>query len=956
MAQPHFDEDDIERLLADLEAAAEGRKPPPKSASPQRTPQHQQQQMDTTPKRLADFSTYASVPSASDQAGNEDSPPARRALPAKLQPLTATHAAASPLPPISAAGHAIAPLAGGVRPSALEAKAVLAAIAPTATSAAPSTSNASSSGAPSPASSGAPHEDPTTAAADAMLVSLLPVMLTREVPFGGIVPRARWGHTLTTIGDSLILFGGAVLDERSAHATATADLFEASTLSTTWEPVFCAKGEIPTPRVQHTATAYLGRSLVVFGGSPLSRPELLNDVHLFDAVTQEWAVLAGLAEGKGDVPTGRLGHSAVIAASHLVIFGGRCNRKAKDARASSYVLSSDVFVFDIEARKWLKRLKSGDATAAGVGDGEGDGTAEAKDSVGIAGPAKRYNHAACVANGTMFVHGGQNNDEVLADTWALDLATQTWTQVHTGVGSVPRASHLLFCAGGILAAFGGADVSAPGGRNALMAALPLSADEAGRVGGARWVATKSSGFAVDAGLRRFGAALHHGFVYLLGGTTGPETPSPTMLRFLALDGIETDEGHEHGAPAIMRRLRRSAILEDIFMEVGGQRIGAHRFVLALRAPSLLEEIAACRNVADTSQTAVGGAGTGNSKSAGPAAPIYSLEGNSRVRGLSKPMTAAQLKLLLEYLYTGQLPVDESDPAAAEALVLLGDVAAAYNIDHLVDVLQPFDAQPQQGRSRTRHHQQGATRFADRLALSRRRGEQRLAADLMALLDSGKDASAQVLFQDPHTGATTSAAVHPAVLIHSSDVFRHLLKPLVCDGVASVEFQGIHARSGAAGRATTSRRGVVVGTVPIPTLSVRFVLRHLYTGALDVPPESALAVMIAAHVMRLPRLQGYCECLVAREEVTETTCCDFLTLAKQYRAHHLHELSLLTAATAFGETSMSQQFRSLSAADQDEIHRAAVLLAGRAVGQAVATPAGAALQKPPSHYKESFART
>jgi len=74
------------------------------------------------------------------------------------------------------------------------------------------------------------------------------------------IPPARGGHTLTILGETLILFGGCYLDINCFD-----DLFFFDLRSKEWSKPK-VYGEQPSPRNAHSATLH-GASLYIFGGS-----------------------------------------------------------------------------------------------------------------------------------------------------------------------------------------------------------------------------------------------------------------------------------------------------------------------------------------------------------------------------------------------------------------------------------------------------------------------------------------------------------------------------------------------------------------------------------------------------------------------------------------------------------------------------------------------------------------
>ena len=76
-------------------------------------------------------------------------------------------------------------------------------------------------------------------------------------------------------------------------------------------------GDIPGVRMGHTATLWLGKKIIIFGGENEHRT-YLNDLIIFDLETAHWHQ----PEIRGTPPRGRARHSAVIHGDRLFIIGG----------------------------------------------------------------------------------------------------------------------------------------------------------------------------------------------------------------------------------------------------------------------------------------------------------------------------------------------------------------------------------------------------------------------------------------------------------------------------------------------------------------------------------------------------------------------------------------------------------------------------------------------------------
>ncbi|CAA0160706.1 unnamed protein product [Arabidopsis thaliana] len=155
----------------------------------------------------------------------------------------------------------------------------------------------------------------------------------------------------------------------------------------------------PGPRCGHTLTAVFvnnSHQLILFGGSTTavanhnsSLPEIsldgvTNSVHSFDVLTRKWTRLNPI----GDVPSPRACHAAALYGTLILIQGGIGPSGPSDG---------DVYMLDMTNNKWIKFLVGGET------------------------PSPRYGHVMDIAaQRWLVIFSGNNGNEILDDTWALD--------------------------------------------------------------------------------------------------------------------------------------------------------------------------------------------------------------------------------------------------------------------------------------------------------------------------------------------------------------------------------------------------------------------------------------------------------------------------------------------------------------------------------------------------------
>eukprot|EP00002_Diphylleia_rotans_P014672 TRINITY_DN2857_c0_g1_i4.p1 TRINITY_DN2857_c0_g1~~TRINITY_DN2857_c0_g1_i4.p1 ORF type:complete len:1284 (+),score=195.02 TRINITY_DN2857_c0_g1_i4:92-3943(+) len=177
------------------------------------------------------------------------------------------------------------------------------------------------------------------------------------------------------------------------------------------------KGDIPTQRYGHTAVLYKGH-MYVYGGIDRSKaydPKIYG----FNMETNEWSVTPVL----GFVPQGRMGHSAVIYGDSMLIFGG-CEYDRR--------VSNSLYEFSFETFSWKELKTFGEI------------------------PAPRYHHAAAIYKEYMFVVGGSGDlikPVALAKIFRYHFVSKEWKLI--GTLPKPVAEHTISIIDDNMYVFGG---------------------------------------------------------------------------------------------------------------------------------------------------------------------------------------------------------------------------------------------------------------------------------------------------------------------------------------------------------------------------------------------------------------------------------------------------------------------------------------------------------------------
>jgi len=134
----------------------------------------------------------------------------------------------------------------------------------------------------------------------------------RMVTSGSNSPPNMRKHTAVLTADEkkMLVFGGVDDNGKLHNSLYVLDL--ASRQWTLEKPT----GQIPVPRIGHTAEMIPGNKMVIFGGN--SDRSMLNDVYIYDIGKKQWTKM----NPRGDIPIARTGGVGTIIGNNLYIFGG----------------------------------------------------------------------------------------------------------------------------------------------------------------------------------------------------------------------------------------------------------------------------------------------------------------------------------------------------------------------------------------------------------------------------------------------------------------------------------------------------------------------------------------------------------------------------------------------------------------------------------------------------------
>lgn len=142
----------------------------------------------------------------------------------------------------------------------------------------------------------------------------LQTMQWLDIPVKGHAPPARADHAITIVGSNMFLFGG----EGVGYDIKLGDVYALNFDRMEWYQVV-TYGPKPTARHSHSVCT-IGNHIVVFGGYD-DRYNQCNDVWILDTTSMTWRQAFENHHGQLGV-VGRQGHSACVFRSKVIFFAG----------------------------------------------------------------------------------------------------------------------------------------------------------------------------------------------------------------------------------------------------------------------------------------------------------------------------------------------------------------------------------------------------------------------------------------------------------------------------------------------------------------------------------------------------------------------------------------------------------------------------------------------------------
>ncbi|CAL5209047.1 unnamed protein product [Lathyrus oleraceus] len=214
---------------------------------------------------------------------------------------------------------------------------------------------------------------------------------------------ATSGHSMIRWGEKLLILGG---NSRGSYDTLTVLYID---IGTCQFGVIKTSGSVPVPRVGQSATL-VGSRVILFGGEDRSR-KLLNDVHVLDLESMTWDIL----KTSQTPPAPRYDHVAAMHGErYLMIFGG----------CSHSVFFNDLHLLDLQTMEWSQPQSQGDLVSPRAG------------------------HAGITIDESWFIVGGGDNKNGCPETLVLNMSNLVWSVLDVVKQKDPLSSEgLSLCSG-----------------------------------------------------------------------------------------------------------------------------------------------------------------------------------------------------------------------------------------------------------------------------------------------------------------------------------------------------------------------------------------------------------------------------------------------------------------------------------------------------------------------------
>ncbi|KJE89727.1 Klhdc4-prov protein, variant [Capsaspora owczarzaki ATCC 30864] len=268
---------------------------------------------------------------------------------------------------------------------------------------------------------------------------------------GSSGPSARSGHRMAVYKRQLIVFGG--FHDTNAAARYFNDLYRFDMDSYAWTKVdtgvvaaaaaanAAAGGNTNTANSPSPRSGFQmivnGDTLYLYGGyfkqhlkGEIDKGVTYTDMYALDLNAWKWSKV----KRSGDAPSARSGFSMVMGKRMAIMFGGVFDEETEDEIEGTFF--NDLYAFNLEKKRWFQIVLQGDKEGA---EGEDSATKESKDEAAVE-PLPRIQAHLAVKNNTMFLWGGiveeDEKELTLGDMYSLDISKlDSWRLLYAPDGS-----------------------------------------------------------------------------------------------------------------------------------------------------------------------------------------------------------------------------------------------------------------------------------------------------------------------------------------------------------------------------------------------------------------------------------------------------------------------------------------------------------------------------------------
>lgn len=231
--------------------------------------------------------------------------------------------------------------------------------------------------------------------------------LTWHVLPHGLANNVRYGHTAVSVEEFVIVFGGRVVDAAGydswGHDDDDVHVLDAHLPRLTWRTAVIG-GDKPAGRHFHSAVIHES-SMIVYGGTQHGTSSLSSLIDLaspwiLDTTTFLWQKV-GRWEKNGPGRNARYGHTSIMIASEMIVFGGKAVNSSEPCLSDVWALSTDLWT-------WTRRSTSG------------------------VDPPGMCWHSTVAVGQQMIVLGGYSDHaatDATGGVWQLDTADWRWTRL-----------------------------------------------------------------------------------------------------------------------------------------------------------------------------------------------------------------------------------------------------------------------------------------------------------------------------------------------------------------------------------------------------------------------------------------------------------------------------------------------------------------------------------------------